>query len=895
MIVQGMVTNVVIEDSKSNLVAGAPAGSTVIQVEDAYPFDEDGGELTILGEVYEYASVDMDDDIITLSAPLPVSVDEEEEVYVYPPGQQWVAMVDLNDGDEGIRALIVNNQERWADGIRDRRDQESVLVSDETGRWEIKSIDEEVPFINGVYIDPETIPGGMIAPEVSPGLTIHGTPNALVVRADNVEAGTEIEYHISLVDGFTPGPGTLSVTTMSTVYVLLTMPDGTPLDPDTTYYMRAVATNALGTAPPSPQAEGTLDLDAVASLIAEEIVAGFVLAGRIQVGQAIIDANQGIMIPQPDGGMIHLPVNGDPATVTAAIIAREITIEDNLAIRGEGSLQGLLHLASGISKPTVKPTVTNHWSMRPIGAFGTGAGGVTDVYRGLEEWSPTEYIVGVNYFGGALRIINRDAGLTWGGDLPGSSDDWGMGFVLAGMCVIGSAIYVIGQISDANNRWYVYRLILNSGTGKWYVDNSLSLGVASTFPSRPALVNIDGTLGIVFQASNTLQLNRYTTPAGGTNNPTLIEARNLVSTADTSRIVEDAYWGPQGAGGVKTLYVARAGTPLILAFQPSKPITSSADSGRTWSRVTIEEFNTAWTTSGIRGLTFDTRASSGQLGSSVSGQQFVSYASAGYMSEYGRNTRAETVRVSYAWHDGTGTPHTTESGPEQVFARSARAGYRVETPPAPDINNPDLTNQDKANQIIIYAAVGQAPRQQSVLPIGTRHQHLWDTPPLSGALPPATNQFDAVGVSPAQIKSATPSGSTIKDIELYGDGWWRLNPEKNLAPDDTGWVTVTSFGTGYAGNSAGYTVRVRRVGKVVSINGRLVKSNGTNFSTDDGGNVGCTVPVGFRIDGQHAMMQVPTSAGANPARILVNVNGNIQIYPSGNASYISMDASWLTT
>src|SRR5690606_23299374 len=109
--------------------------------------------LVINEEVLVYLSVDFDTDMITLATPLTVAASGGDHVAVYPYGAQWVAMVDLADGDEGVRALIVNEQERWRDGIRNEGEQESVLISDETGRWEVKSIDEEIPVLDGGFID----------------------------------------------------------------------------------------------------------------------------------------------------------------------------------------------------------------------------------------------------------------------------------------------------------------------------------------------------------------------------------------------------------------------------------------------------------------------------------------------------------------------------------------------------------------------------------------------------------------------------------------------------------------------------------------------------------------------------------------------------------------------
>lgn len=63
----------------------ALAGATTLVVGDAGDFDEDGGWLTINGQVVEYTAVDDDEGIITLATGLTAAADEGDAVHLWDP------------------------------------------------------------------------------------------------------------------------------------------------------------------------------------------------------------------------------------------------------------------------------------------------------------------------------------------------------------------------------------------------------------------------------------------------------------------------------------------------------------------------------------------------------------------------------------------------------------------------------------------------------------------------------------------------------------------------------------------------------------------------------------------------------------------------------------------
>jgi hypothetical protein len=147
--VQGFITNVWIEPAGTELVANVLATDTVLQVDDAYPF-ETSGTLTVNGVSASYVGVDYELNTITLSLAFGTTASIGDEVNVSPAGQRKWAMVASDDLDEGVRALVPYAMSQQVnDGMREDWEQEQVLISDEDGRWKVTQMDEEIPVITG--------------------------------------------------------------------------------------------------------------------------------------------------------------------------------------------------------------------------------------------------------------------------------------------------------------------------------------------------------------------------------------------------------------------------------------------------------------------------------------------------------------------------------------------------------------------------------------------------------------------------------------------------------------------------------------------------------------------------------------------------------------------------
>jgi hypothetical protein len=148
----GRITNVYNAAAKSELSANVAVGAGAFPVYDAYAFEPSGGIVLLNGVTYAYSSVDLENNILSLTDPsAPLSAQsQDDEVVVVPAGYTKWAMVDLGDGDEGVRALVpFGMRDRLDDGIREEADQESVMLSDASGRWEIVAVDDEIVVITG--------------------------------------------------------------------------------------------------------------------------------------------------------------------------------------------------------------------------------------------------------------------------------------------------------------------------------------------------------------------------------------------------------------------------------------------------------------------------------------------------------------------------------------------------------------------------------------------------------------------------------------------------------------------------------------------------------------------------------------------------------------------------
>lgn len=462
---QGRVASVMTKTMGSTLDEDHLLGETTLLVADAGDFTEEGGELLIEESTYSYTvlsfgeSPEEEGEVsqLGITPGLVEDVEAGTTVAILPASNEKVALVLVSEEvDDAIQARIPHGmKDRFPDGVREIEQQESVSVAQDDDGYYIIDVMGETLQIEAEYIT--GLPDPFVpteAPEFSPNLIVTGLPTGLMARTEAIEPSTQLEYHISTEPGFTPDSTTLSVITRSTLYVVTVMPDETSLQPDVIYYMKVVATNSIGSAPPSPEASADLDLDMIMSLAVAEIAAGFILAGSIQVGQMTIDANTGITIPQPDGGVIHFPVNGiDPATITAHIVARSLNVQDNTIISGQGSINGHITLDDVVLDPTEWPTIVQVWDTVQASKF------VGPVNHGaVQDFNDVEgRMLSMTKVGSASRIEKWDK--YTGADLGNiATRPWTNSLSSYGIVQDGTYYYVLAH-DAGRGKWFIYKIV----------------------------------------------------------------------------------------------------------------------------------------------------------------------------------------------------------------------------------------------------------------------------------------------------------------------------------------------------------------------------------------------------------------------------------------------------
>lgn len=760
----GHISNVFTKHIGSELALDATAGAMVLTVEDAFDFSETGGELEINGEFLTYSLVDRDENLISLVDPLVTAVEAGEEVYAFPRDSAKYAQVVFDDDDEGVTAVVGTSFiDRLEEGIRDPGDEEPCYLSDTSGRWTIEHIVGVTPVMDGSYFDEDTLPSPS-NPTTPPGTTpdiksVQGTVDALIVTAGDVEVSSRIQYHISDTEGFSTGPTTLLEETRSMVYMIKKLPDGSDLLPDTTYYVRTLAVNDIGPAAggASPEVEGRLNPDVATDLAVGEIVVGFRLqAGRIEVGEAYWDPDEGLVIPQSDGGEIKFPVDGvTAARITAHLVARSLDVEGNANLKGLTRLLGQVELSNGIPNPALAPEVSRSWdSFYPEISFDDIVG--PTYIRGMCESinQATEWTVARVFFGSDIRQINKTTGDTNPFVFPSFPDFYCEG----GITRLGSFYYLLGPdwSGPRNGEWYVYKL--DSGYNKvddWEID--------FTFANDPVIGN-DGN-GLLFafvSAQNNVLVRRY-------NLSFVWQGTHNLGTYKGTKTMRGVGGGEFDYGvGNGRYYLADTGTKVWVYNQSTLAYISS------------ESFQPGGS-SRIRAIAWDT-----------TNTRFDSLANDAKLWRYTGRTVTGIIEAAYTWYDGnaTGGNHETMESPHESFSWPARSKLTIQGSPAPQVGV--LVGDDLANLLRMYVGTTSTVRLQgSALPLGEVALSITSLD-TSSSTPPGVNGFIAVGTAPGRIYS----GDANTLIDLEGDGSWDLG---DLHGDTSGNVVSDLFQMGVNG------------------------------------------------------------------------------------------------
>lgn len=839
------------------LAVDAATTDLELLVDDAVDFDEDGGWLVVgEGDPLEYLSITDPEDgtpaTITLADPLTEDLEAGLPVVLWDPTVpgggsrvvEYVAAVRLSE-DAGVADAVIPHEQIPVAGVENLIGATVSIEEDDEGEWWVAYVHGREPVIDGAKIDPTTLPdpsGPTEPPEESPAVEVFGTVDSLILRTEAIAASTLIEFHISTTEGFTPDETTLVAVTRANVLPVTALPDGTPLALDTTYYVRTVATNDVGSAAASDEAQGQLDPDKVTAVVAGEVIAGFVLSGRIEVGAAYWDADEGLVFPQPDGGTIRFPVDGvTAAQITAHLIARSLDVEDNANFYGLSQLLGTFRLGNGINNPTTPASASRTWE--PAVAWDSPSAVDSGGKFGLaESGDGLNWCTFFNFAGLARLIANKGTG-GWivqyasGGSGLGAFTPWGGGVK------IGSSYFLLGRDWDRANAWYVYKLDAST-----FVKQA-EFAMSTSYANDPA-IGSDGTNFLTAHVSNAgnILVRTYNASTGAQLGGNL----NLGTPAGHPTTIRGVLRGTFDLGADR-LFIADSTT------------TVRCYNAATAGRVAANDFPTAGNTK-LVGLAWD-------------GSRFhhlTTGASRVWAYDDGVVTDTDTD-VGYTWYDAVAPEHETTEGDSVVtFTRPARSILAIETPPAPQV---DVEGSDEvANQIRIYAAPsGSSLRLQATLDVGERTVQLsaLDT---GSANPPASNGFDGLGVTPGRIESDADDG-TEKLTQIHGDGQFRFAGENVLDSGD-----LPASGS-YSGS-----VRVTRIGQQVFAFGTVSRASGSSSSFHA---TGVTLPTWARPSSNTIVEARTFYNAAGAYRFRVNADGTVDVQQSAadNQNQI-LSTSW---
>lgn len=835
------------------LAAPALANDTTITVEDTAYFSYGEGLLRLNGDVLEFVDVDEDTGVLTLASPLTADAEEGDAVVLLEgdgtPVTDYVALVLVEGGEDdyaedAVEAIVSHALiPLLPEGDREDTGGERVAlaVDDEHGLT-VTDVLSRVPMIDGSLIDPATLPGPDVPtepPAESPALTVSGMPNGLVVRAEEFAATTSVEYHITDtvdLDGngnalpFAPSAATLiGDATHSSVLVVTELPDGTPLAVDTPYYLRAVASNDVGTAAPGPMASGSLNLDTVADVVASSLTAGFVLAGSVQVGQITIDPNTGITIPDASGGVTHFPSDGSTATMTGSLQTNNLTVENNLTVNGEkNAIAGTLGLQGAVAAPNTPPTLDRDryhvvtlavppgvgdnwyslcdsvdgtkWLSVPIGGTthvhmwskSSGADlGEAPIVRPSDKWPRGITRVGSYYYvaytgvdNDRVNVRKYDATFNEVADF-GDVVPWGGGATTSGPGIgtDGTKLYVVSA-TDVNDGWYRLTTVQTDGTvegherlyGDWW-RNSPGVVVLPNYgpDSRPAILIANGLANAWYL--DTLELAPY--PGGDIDG-------GSGYWLDGDRLYFLHGWAGEGAGG-------------------SDKAIKMVDFGITWP--------------------------------------------------------TETLSVTYTWFDSdtTGGEHETTASPPAVIPSEPGRVLEVRTPPPPDNGNPD----DPDSVRIYINDKLQTPFTSS----GNAH---WFNTFSDGPPAPTESSFESGSGGVGRLRSdAVDTDGPL--IELRGNGAGRTGPltwGSTGAPILQPWQPGVYEGTWENFNADGSSPAEYRMDPfgVLWVRG-TVKGGGDQETI-------FTLPAGYRP--AENTSAVCAASGGSFVRIIVFTDGRVQ-------------------
>lgn len=547
-------------------------------------------------------------------------------------------------------------------------------------------------------------------PAASPALTVVGMPDSFLLRTEPIDPTTVLTYQVSYDAGAT-WVDIAPTEARTTIMIAKSGETGGQFEVGHSYLFRVQASNAApGALPaPSPTVSAQLDTSKVAlvasQLISAQVLAGFALFGEVQVGGDSFtlappglypddpERNKGgLWIELENGGLIHLPADGSPATITAHLTAESLNVVNGAELSGASHLGGQIEIGAGVNDPEDAPQVTTFYdSVAPYESVYDCRGLCRNIAN--SGWVFTSSQI-------AVYEMDDTTGLTtevWNGsNLPADLTI----SKIYGVTKIGSYYYAAAVVWSGGYDSYLTFVQLDSSwdvvtysfvESRYDFDPSVSIGITD-----------GGDLLVAVEGSSNTVLRRYTVPdftLGG-----------IVTLGGITGLTTGCFRGTADFGSMR--YVLQRNSHDVDLWDAS--ITSQP--GDSWPRPRGEAG---------RGIWWD-------------GTNWWSMNSAGRVRklESASVAPAATYWVSYAWVDSD--THTTGPSPQKSFTRPKRAKMQITATAAPQES---VAVGHAPNRIQLYAATssgGTKYPQGSPLAIGTRVGTLASVA-TSGTPAPANN------------------------------------------------------------------------------------------------------------------------------------------------------------
>lgn len=619
-----------------------------------------------------------------------------------------------------------------------------------------------------VVVAPQTLDG--LAPVAPGGWTANLAPlGIMALKASwppvtNQDA-VEYDVYLSTVDGFTTYDATTKVgATAGTVLAISAEADGSPLEADTTYYVKvrardvdgSSAASAQGSAQPRQLTNTDVAADYVYAglLEADQIISGDLLASLAIIGELatavaggrrVSLSSEGLTVTGQDGSVLaFFPTDASrDINLRADLVAQSITAVGPVAMRSalnELAPNAALVMGAASSAPVTPPNVAMDWT-----TVGSNTSTFADWFRGA------------NYHAGSDRIYQAWATLgasdvrAYGSATGTSAGDVGVNtgqtpadrFICHTAARIGDYLYILVRDKGRSDSWYVRYYDLTA-TPAGYAGEWLLSGPGVLDGHEPAMTT-DGTdlLFLVPFSDNVIRFQRRNRNTGAL----------IGSQVTTEAVVVGGLWsmayGAADVGATRVWFTSQQFPDQMLCYDPATGLRDAA-----------KEFPSAFGEA-ANGLWYDTTRAKFRSKSLANnriyqydGQTWAAESSVWYVSNTWRDT------------DSVGGLHETDQGPRAVLTMKKRATLVVTTPPIP--TDPNNLNRDDPSAVAVYVGRGD----------GTRTTQWRQSQPADGVTTVRLNSVifsnaDTLHPNPPAVSdfpAGTPGRLKSQDGSYYFDG-----------------------------------------------------------------------------------------------------------------------------